>query len=252
MNSANYVSRRALSLVVACSLLAVSAHAELQNVQVGSHLSLVTLPELYDLVATPLFNGRDLSAWWIRSGDTVAFQVEDGKLVATGEGAHDWIFTDNEYGLFALGYEYRCVTGEGNSGVGIRAAKSGDPTFTGMEIQVIRPGWPVEWQRAGALYSTVPPANEADKAFGEWNSVLVYCNGDQIQTTLNGQVLYDIDTNDFTPETTKNSEWQKPLTDRAKRGHIAIQNHGDRVEFRNIKIVDFDAMMDAVSENNDE
>jgi len=184
----------------------------------------------------PLFNGTDLDGWWIRGENKTAFAVRDGVLVVTGEGGGGWLFTDREYENFLLRYEYRSIDGIGNSGVGIRATKDGNPAYSGMEIQVIQPGWETPWQRACALYAVVPPAVEADNPMGEWNSVEVLCDGPRIRTTLNGQELYDVKTTDFTEESTKDVEWQKPLDNRAKSGHIALQDYANHVEFRTIRI----------------
>ncbi|HRK34872.1 MAG TPA: DUF1080 domain-containing protein, partial [Candidatus Hydrogenedentes bacterium] len=188
----------------------------------------------------PLFNGKDLSGWWIRGDNKNAYLVKDGVILVTGEKNGDWLFTDNEYDNFALRYEYRCVAGEGNSGVGIRATKDGNPAFQGMEIQVLRPGWETPYQRAGSLYHTVPAGVEADKKFGEWNSVEVYANGPHIRTTMNGTVLYDIQMTDFTKEKIEKDaikdDFRKPLDDRPAKGLIGLQNHEDKVEFRNIRI----------------
>lgn len=185
----------------------------------------------------PLFNGENLKGWWIRNGES-GFVVEDGLLISTGEeGGGDWLFTDDTYRNFVLRYEYRIEpVGQGNSGVSIRATKENDPAFSGMEIQIIRPDWETAWQRAGALYATVPPGVRADKPAGEWNSVEVLADGERIRTTMNGEVLYDIKISDYTPEKIGESEWQKPLNNRAATGHIALQNHGNRVTFRNIRL----------------
>lgn len=184
----------------------------------------------------PLFNGKDFDGWWIRGQNKNAFQVQDGKLVVTGEGGGDWIFTDRPYENFVLRFEYRCLSGIGNSGVAIRAAKDGPPSYTGMEIQVIKAGWENPWQRSGALYATVPPAVQADKPMGEWNAVEILCDGPRIRTLMNGQQLYDTKTTDYTLEAVKGNEWQKPLTDRAVSGHLALQDYANHVEFRNIRI----------------
>jgi hypothetical protein len=210
----------------------------------GVHVSHRVIKDLF----VPLFNGENLEGWWIRNGDETGYQVEDGKLVITGDGVHDWIFTDGEYTDFVLRYEYRCVSGEGNSGVAIRAAKTDNPAFSGMEIQVIRPGWPVDWQRSCALYAAAPPRVEADNPFGEWNQVIVSCSGNTVQTFLNGKELYKVRIDQITPASTQDSDWQKPTSNRAPSGHIAIQNHGDKVEFRNITIVDWDAVKAADEE----
>ncbi|MBI4558363.1 MAG: DUF1080 domain-containing protein [Candidatus Hydrogenedentes bacterium] len=180
----------------------------------------------------PLFNGTDLDGWWIRGENKGAFAVEDDRLVVTGAGGGDWIFSDQEYENFVLRYEYRSLSGIGNSGVGIRATKEGNPAYTGMEIQVIKDGWETPWQRAGALYATVPPAVQADKPMGEWNSVEVLCDGPRIRTAMNGQELYDIRISDYTED----QDWRKKLVDRAKIGHIALQDYSNHVEFRRIRI----------------
>lgn len=188
----------------------------------------------------PLFNGKDLEGWWIRGSNKNAFKVQNGAILVTGEKDGDWLLTNDEFDSFVLRYEYRCVSGEGNSGVCIRAPKEGNPAFAGMEIQVLRPGWETPYQRSGALYHTVAPNVEADKKFGEWNSVEVYANGPNIRTTMNGVVLYDIQITDFTKEKLEKEnvkdDWRKPLDDRPAKGYIGLQDHEDQVEFRNIRI----------------
>lgn len=187
-----------------------------------------------------LFNGKDFDGWWVRGTNKDAYKVKDGNLLVTGEKDGDWLMTNDEYGDFALRYEYRCVSGEGNSGVCIRAPKEGNPAFAGMEIQVLRPGWETPYQRAGSLYHTVAPTVEADKKFGEWNSVEVYANGQNIRTTMNGAVIYDVQLTDFTKEKLEKEnvpdDWRKPLDDRPMKGYIGLQDHSDAVEFRNIRL----------------
>jgi hypothetical protein len=185
---------------------------------------------------TPLFNGKNLDGWWCRGENEAAYQVkDDGVLLVTGEKGGDWLFTDDEYDNFVLRYEYRCVSGEGNSGVGIRAPKEGNPSFDGFEIQVLRPGWETPYQRSCSLYAVQPVKVEAGKPFGEWNSVEVMADGTRIRTTLNGTVVYDIHTTDFTPETIK-EDWQKTANERPMRGYIGLQSHSDAVEFRLLRI----------------
>ncbi|MCC6154368.1 MAG: DUF1080 domain-containing protein [Candidatus Hydrogenedentes bacterium] len=188
----------------------------------------------------PLFNGKNLDGWWIRGENKDAYKVEDGNLIVTGAEGGDWIFTNEEYGDFVLRYEYKCLTGEGNSGVCIRAPKEGNPAFAGIEIQVLRPGWETPYQRAGSLYHTVAPTVEADKKFGEWNSVEVYFNGAHVRTTMNGTVIYDVQMTDFTKEKLAKEavpdDWRKPLDDRPNKGYIGLQDHSDSVAFRNLRI----------------
>ncbi|MBX7256159.1 MAG: DUF1080 domain-containing protein [Candidatus Hydrogenedentes bacterium] len=183
----------------------------------------------------PLFNGKNLDGWWIRGTNKEAYQAIDGKILVTGKEGGDWMFTNEEYDNFVLRYEYRCVSGEGNSGVGIRAPKVGNPAFDGFEIQVLRPGWPTPYQRACSLYAVQPVKVEADKPFGEWNTVEVMADGPRIKTILNGQEVYDVKVTDFTKDTVK-EEWQKPADNRPAKGYIGLQSHSDSVEFRNLRI----------------
>ncbi|NIA14807.1 MAG: DUF1080 domain-containing protein [Nitrospiraceae bacterium] len=180
----------------------------------------------------PLFNGADLDGWHIRGANKHAFDALDGMLVVTGEGGGDWIFTSRDYENFVLRYEYRLPETGGNSGVAIRATRDGNPAFTGMEIQVLTPCEPPHAGSAGALYASVTPAVKADHPAGEWNAVEVLCDGPRIRTIMNGHELYDIDINTYDSPDKKNT----PLPERAKSGAIALQDYGDPVEFRKIRI----------------
>ncbi len=184
----------------------------------------------------PLFNGKDLDGWRFRGPNKQAFEAKDGLLVVNGADDGDWLFTEAEYENFVLRFEYRLPRGGANSGVGIRATKEGDPAFTGMEIQVVTPTEEPSWNTAGALYSTVAPAVAADNPVGVWNFVEVTCDGDRIRTLMNGRKLYDILITDYAEPGEGELEWRKPLTGRARSGHIAVQNHGDSLVYRNIRI----------------
>lgn len=179
----------------------------------------------------PLFNGKDLDGWTIRGKNKRAFLAREGILAVTGGPDGDWIFTTRQYENFVLRYEYRLPESGGNSGVGIRATAKGDPAFTGMEIQVLTPSEPHKGS-AGALYDSVAPVVKADRPAGQWNAVEVLCDGPRVRTTMNGVTLYDIRTTNFVSR----SDEHLPLSQRAKSGFIAIQDHDDPVEFRNIRL----------------
>ena len=85
----------------------------------------------------PLFNGKNLDGWWIRGENKDAYKVEDGNLIVTGAEGGDWIFTNEEYGDFVLRYEYKCLTGEGNSGVSIRSPKEGERYFALLKVNTL-------------------------------------------------------------------------------------------------------------------
>jgi 3-keto-disaccharide hydrolase len=182
----------------------------------------------------PLFNGKDRDGWHQTGSNKDAFAIENGELLTTGEGGGGWLETDRAYANFVLRLEYRLGEDEDcNSGVGIRVPKGAHPSSQGFEVQIIVPGWKVDWQAAGALYSAIPPEVRASNPQGEWNTMEILCDGPRIRATLNGQVLYDIQTTDY-PEPLK--EGQSALADRPYEGHIKLQDYGRHVWFREIRI----------------
>ncbi|NOX87429.1 MAG: DUF1080 domain-containing protein, partial [Calditrichaeota bacterium] len=113
------------------------------------------LPDEPPLFKGPLFNGKNLEGWKVIGGKPESWRVKDGILYTSGKGG-GWISTVKEFGDFKLSLEFRVPAG-GNSGVFIRAPHSGDPAYTGMEIQVLDDYAPVyanlkPWQYTGSIY----------------------------------------------------------------------------------------------------
>ena len=118
-----------------------------------------------------------------------------------------------------------------NSGLGIRGVKyTGSrktrPSFAGYEMQILddagrKPGT----HSSGSLYRYVAPRTNASKPAGEWNAVDIELRGPRIKITLNGQVIHDLD------QTAIEKIKSKPT-----KGYFSLQNHGRRIEFRNIRV----------------
>ena len=83
----------------------------------------------------PLFDGRSLAGWTSIGGKPGNWRVEEGVLTTRGDGK-GWLSTNRPYRDFVLKLEYR-LGPSGNSGVLIRAPHKGDPSFDGMEIQIL-------------------------------------------------------------------------------------------------------------------
>jgi len=184
-----------------------------------------------------LFNGKDLGGWRT-TGDLKAWKVDKGELLIGEPGGKGWwLRTDKQYRDFDLRLDFNVPKG-GNSGVGVRGSTLGDPAFTGMELQVYDShGQQPAVNVCGAVYGAIAPSSVAVKPAGEWNEYRIMLVGDTLNVWLNGSQIHTdekIDGRGFVHEETNKS----PIRDRLTTGHIALQDHGDAVRFRNIRIKD--------------
>lgn len=190
--------------------------------------------------AFALFNGQDLEGWEGVGGALDNWKVEGGNLICTGGKGAKWISTKEEFGDFELSLEYNLSEG-GNSGLFIRTPRKGDPAYVGMELQIIDDlGYEEkhkaklkEWQFTASIYAVVAPSKSAVKKAGEWNHIRVRAEGRLVSIWVNGQRVIDADTGGY-------AEGKPPLKERPIRGYIGLQNHGARLEFRNIQIKKLD------------
>jgi hypothetical protein len=185
-----------------------------------------------------LFNGTDLKGWQVNEGGKLdKWGAADGVLFTTGAGG-GWLMTEKEYADFELRLEFK-VPKAGNSGVALRSALKGTPHIdAGMEIQILDDVWHLDknnykpglkpTQRTGSIYGVVPPSKDALKPVGEWNSFRIVAKGRQITVELNGTKIVDANLDDH-----KDKAKEQPGMLREK-GHVGLQSHDGRVEFRNI------------------
>lgn len=184
---------------------------------------------------TVLFDGESLDGW-TTSGNRDAWLVKDGELHTTGKGGW-WLRTEKMYRDFDLMLEFN-VPRNGNSGVGIRGSATGDPAFTGMEVQIYdnhgdKPGL----NTCGAVYNAIAPTESAVNPAGLWNTYRIRLVGDTLDVWLNGTHIHDaakLDERGFF----RSPDQPIPLNARLTTGYIALQDHGNPVRFRNIKIRD--------------
>ena len=78
------------------------------------------------------------------------------------------------------------------------------------------------------------------KPGGEWNSTRVVARGTHVEPWLNGQkvVEYELGSEDFNNRVAASKFANWPKYGKSMRGHIGLQEHGGRGEFRNIKILE--------------
>lgn len=182
-----------------------------------------------------IFNGKDLTGWVVMNSGS--WHVENNSLVSVVGPGRGWLRSANAYEAFILRLEYKVSQGV-NSGVFIRATEEGNPAYTGMEIQILDDhGRPATATGSGSVYAAVAPRVNAAKPAGEWNEMEIACIGRMLRVRLNGQLLYVVNLDD--PEiNAKLPEGQK-LKDRVPKGFIGLQNYGNHLEFRNIRIKAF-------------
>jgi len=178
-----------------------------------------------------LFDGKTLAGW---QGDTKGYVVENGNLVCAPGGK---LMSEKEYSNFIFRFEFNVPPG-GNNGIGIRAPRNGDAAYGGMEIQILDDthekykGWLKDYQHHGSIYGIVPAKTGFRKPAGEWNSEEIMADGSHIKVTLNGHVIVDADLSKIE----KTADGKNHPGMHNEKGFIGFLGHGDRVEFRNIRI----------------
>jgi hypothetical protein len=193
-----------------------------------------------------LFDGETTDGWRGYRRDDVpsAWRVVDGALVLEGSGGD--LITAQQYGDFVLELEWKISTG-GNSGLFCRATEDTDVIYmNSAEVQVLDNAGtgtePTSVHAAGANYALHGPPGDFAKPAGEWNHLRIECRGPRVVQHLNGQLVCEYDL--WSPEwealvaASKFSAW--PEYGRASRGHIGLQDHGNRVAYRNIRLLPLD------------
>lgn len=188
-----------------------------------------------------LFDGKSLDGWESAKGGKPGdgWKVEDGAIHRSGGGGD--LISKGEYDDFILEFEWKISSG-GNSGVKYRVRKS-PGGWLGPEYQVLddakHPNGKVADTSAGSLYEVVAaPKDKVLLPAGQWNRSKIVAKGTILEHWLNNQLVLKIDTSgkDW-PELKKASKFAK-MEDFAApgKGHILLQDHGDKVWFRGITI----------------
>ena len=184
-----------------------------------------------------LFNGTDFSGWQTANGKAVekGWKVIDGAMVCTNEGGGN-IFTTGEYGNFELSLEFQTT---GNSGVLLRCSDPTDYIQTCIEVQIDNAQGKPGKHSVGALYDLVKPFRENVKN-NEWNTMTVRAQGNVISVKINDEAVSEMNLDNWTkgnenPDGTKN-KFKKPLKEFKREGHIGLQDHGNKVMYRNLRL----------------
>lgn len=189
-----------------------------------------------------LFDGRSTAGWrgYRKTDCPAGWQVVDGALTRVGEAGD--LVTLEEFASFDLQFEWRVAPGA-NSGVMFRVSEDHDaPWESGPEYQILddlahKAGLDPR-TAAGSNYAMHAPLADVARPAGDWNQARITVCGPQVDHWLNGQkiVSYELWSADW-KERVAQCKWKdRPDYGQRRSGHIALQDHGDWVAFRNLKI----------------
>jgi hypothetical protein len=189
-----------------------------------------------------LFDGSTTRGWrgYKQPSMPAGWQVMNGALTRTGQTSD--IITDQQFGDFELALEWKIAPG-GNSGIFFRAIEGQGAIYEyAPEVQVLDDAGHAdglsELTSAGSNFALHPAARGVVRPAGQWNSARLRVDGGRVQHWLNGQLIvdYQISSDDWKRRVAASKFAAWPQYGLAQRGHIGLQEHGNEVAFRSIKI----------------
>ncbi len=211
-----------------------------------------------------LFDGRTLRGWRGLGYDSVPtahWVVVDGtiKKIASGDvpklpdgqPLHGGdLMTVDTFGDFELTWEWK-VTPGANSGLKYNVSEelsvkeAPNHAALGFEYQILdddrHPDGKLATHRAGALYDLIAPSRPTHvRPVGEWNQSRLVFRGNHGEHWLNGEKLleFELGTARMDSAITQSKFRSLPWFGERRRGHIILQDHGDEVYCKNIKVRD--------------
>lgn len=197
-----------------------------------------------------LFDGKTTTGWrgYNQKVMPPGWKVIDGSLARVsggaggkGAGGGDDIITTEQFESFELSLEWKVVS-NGNSGILYHVTEGAVTTWhVAPEMQILdNTKHPTRDKRqlAGACYDLYAPAKDVTRPVGAWNVARLVVDGAYVEHWLNGEKLleYELWSDDWKERVAKSKFKDKPDFAKAHTGFICLQEHTDRIQFRNIKL----------------
>jgi hypothetical protein len=202
-----------------------------------------------------LFDGERLEGWKTSAGKPSARPVEHNALNPYRCGDYMLIHEDT-FSDFVLALDFMISEGNDrpveertyNSGLFFRVAtlevRPGlDVGYNGIEMAIdYTPSNPQSagYHDTGSIYDLVRPSRNAMNPPGQWNHVVLTCDGNLIAIELNGEEVSRMDLNEWPkkgrrPDGSKH-KFPTAYMDHPRTGYIGLQDHGCDIWFKNIKL----------------
>jgi hypothetical protein len=190
-----------------------------------------------------LFDGTSTKGWMTpKEKPLPASHVQDGSL---NPHPCDYMLThERVWDNFKLALDFK-ISEKCNSGIFIRtfplAPRPGkDVGFNGLEVAVDDTKG-AAFHDTGAIYDLSKPTTNAMRPAGEWNHIVITCDKNLIEITLNGEPVNRLDLDQWTekykrPDGTDH-KFDVAYRDHPRKGHIGLQDHGRDCWYKNIKLL---------------
>lgn len=189
-----------------------------------------------------LFDGATTKGWrgYMQDSMPAGWQAVDGVLARVAPAAD--IVYHEKFKNFELLVDWK-IAPKGNSGIFYRGIEGPEAIYySAPEMQVLDDSGHVDGRTqltsAGAVYGLYPAPRGIVKPVGEWNRARILVNGNHVEHWLNGTRIaaYELGSADWSERVAKSKFKQWPEYGKAAEGYIGLQEHGNWIGFRNIKI----------------
>jgi hypothetical protein len=240
-----------LALLICVSLLSAIAQKATKTVVKMNTLTAQEKAEGWRL----LFDGKTMTGWrgaYMDSLPKKGWDVRDGMLIVRESGGGEASFggdivTKDEYSSFELTADFRLTEGA-NSGIKYFVIEEQPKTpgsAKGLEYQVLDDAKHPDAKlgingnrTCASLYDLIPAKKKKMKPIGKWNHARILVNGKHVEHWLNGKKVLEFERGGKKFLAHKAESKFKDIAGFGEypKGHILIQDHGNQVFYRNIKI----------------